>query len=82
MDRHRLLLGLASVFAGLTVMLIMVSVVYSPFFVLLALPFGATAYFLWFHATGRLRDRMRERAANGADGERHTELNFARMATS
>jgi DnaJ-domain-containing protein 1 len=70
-DRDRLLLGLASVFAGLTVLMAVLTLAESPVFFLLAAPFGATTYFLWYHATGRLRERMRRRAAAGFDRERH-----------
>lgn len=71
MDRHRLLLGLASVFAGLTVVLTVTALAYSPFFLLLAASFGATTYFLWYHVSGRLRERTRRRVAQGEDRERH-----------
>ncbi|MFB6157124.1 MAG: J domain-containing protein [Haloferacaceae archaeon] len=69
MDRDRLLLGLAAVFAGLTVALTTVALAVEPFVLLLAVPFGATAYFMWHQATGRLEERTRARAAD-ADRER------------
>lgn len=62
MDRDRLLLGLAAVFAGLAVALAAVALAEQPFVLLLALPFGATAYFMWHQATGRLERRTRARA--------------------
>ncbi|MFB6304324.1 MAG: DnaJ domain-containing protein [Haloferacaceae archaeon] len=71
MDRDRLLLGLAAVFAGLTVALATVALAVEPFVLLLALPFGATAYFMWHQATGRLEERTRARAdAAAADRAR------------
>jgi hypothetical protein len=60
-DRDRLLLGLAAVFAGMTVLLVVLALAVQPFLLVLALPFGATTYFLWYHASGRLRERMRGR---------------------
>ncbi|MFB6302030.1 MAG: J domain-containing protein [Haloferacaceae archaeon] len=68
MDRDRLLLGLAAVFAGLSVMLGAVGLAEQPFVLLLALPFGATAYFMWHQATGRLERRARARAQVGDPG--------------
>ena len=71
-DRDRLVLGLAAVFAGLTTLIVVTAFVRQPFLLLVALPFAATTYFLWFHASGRLAERAREQrdaaeraAANG-----------------
>jgi len=62
-----LLFGLASVFAGLATMLGIVAIVTREVVVLaLALPFAATGYFMWYHASGRMKRRA-ARAA-GADG--------------
>jgi hypothetical protein len=61
-DRDRLLLGLAAVFTGLAVLLAVLSFVYSLFLLIVALPFGATAYFMWYHASGRMEARTRARA--------------------
>ncbi|MFC4357261.1 J domain-containing protein [Halobium salinum] len=72
MDRDRLLLGLASVFAGLTVTFVVTGLAYNPFLLLLSLPFGATTYFLWYQATGRLQKRARRRRERGFDRERHS----------
>jgi DnaJ-domain-containing protein 1 len=56
-----LLFGLASVFAGLTTMLAVVAIVTREAFVLaVALPFAATGYFMWYQATGRMRERVAE----------------------
>ncbi|MFB6159921.1 MAG: DnaJ domain-containing protein [Haloferacaceae archaeon] len=62
MDRDRLLLALAAVFAGLTVLLAVAALAVQPFLLLLAVPFGAVTYLLWSHATGRLEERARRRA--------------------
>jgi DnaJ-domain-containing protein 1 len=61
--RSRLLLGVASVLAGTSVLLGVFGLVYNPVLLLAALPFAAATYLIWSHATGRLEARMRERAA-------------------
>lgn len=63
MTRSRLLLALAAVFAGLAAVLFVLGVVYSLLLLPVSLLFAATAYLLWYHATGRLVARMRHRAA-------------------
>lgn len=62
MDRDRLVLGLAAVFTGLSVLLVVLSFAYSLFLLIVAVPFGATAYFMWYHASGRMEARTRARA--------------------
>lgn len=62
MDRDRLILGVASVLAGTAVLMAIFGITTNPVFALVALPFGAAAYFLWEDATGRLAERMRARA--------------------
>jgi hypothetical protein len=57
----RLILVLAAVFAGLTAVLVVAALAVQPFLLLVAVPFAATTYFLWFHATGRLADRASRR---------------------
>ena len=68
MDRDRLVLGLAAVFAGVTTVLVVLAFVRQLFLLFLALPFAATTYIMWNHATGRLEARTRRRArrASGA----------------
>ena len=68
MDRDRLVLGLAAVFAGVTTVLVVLAFVRQLFLLFLALPFAATTYIMWSHATGRLaaRTRRRARRASGA----------------
>ena len=69
MDRDQLVMALASVFAGLTVLVAVLGFVFQPFLLIVALPFGATAYFMWFQASGRLDDRTRRRVGQGRDRE-------------
>jgi hypothetical protein len=72
-DRDRLLLGLAAVFAGLTVLVGVAALAVQPFLLLVAAPFAVLTYLLWYQATGRLaartrrrRERARRTAAAGA----------------
>ena len=75
MDRDRLVLGLASVMAGITVVLaILALVVRQPFLLFVALPFGVTSYAMWTHATGRLEERAKRRADAG--GRATTDAGF------
>jgi len=60
-NRARFLLGLASVFAGTTVLLSVLGAVYNPFILVLAVPFGIGAYLIWADATGRIEARARRR---------------------
>lgn len=63
MTGSRLLVGLASVFGALAVVMVVLSSAYrTPVPLAIALPFGATGYILWYQGTGRLALRMRERA--------------------
>lgn len=59
----RLLLGVAAVLAGTSVLLGVFGLVYNPVLLLAAVPFAAATYFLWSSATGRLDARMRERVS-------------------
>jgi len=80
-DRDRLVLGLASAFAGITVVLVVLAFVRQLFLLFLALPFGLTAYLMWHHATGRLAARARRRTrANGAAGSRRAPGGFGATA--
>lgn len=55
-------MGLASVFAGITaVMLALASVYRTPVPLAIAVPFAVTGYLMWYQGTGRLEGRMRER---------------------
>ncbi len=63
MHRSRLLLGVAAVFAGITVSLSILGFVYNLFLVVFAIPFGITTAILWYHATGRLQKKVEREAA-------------------
>jgi hypothetical protein len=64
-DRDRLVLGLAAVFAGLTVLLTVLAFATQPFLLAVAVPFGATTYFMWYHASGRLEEKIRDARRSG-----------------
>jgi hypothetical protein len=61
-NRARLLLGVASVLAGTTVLLAVLGVVYNPLILVLAVPFGLGTYMIWGDATGRIQARGRRRS--------------------
>jgi DnaJ-domain-containing protein 1 len=69
-DRDRLLLGLAAVFAGLTVLVAVAALAVQPFLLFVALPFAVLTYFLWYQATGRLEARTRRRQARRGERAR------------
>jgi DnaJ-domain-containing protein 1 len=71
-NRSRLLVGLAAVFAGLSVLMAVLGFVYNLFLLVVAVPFGIVSYALWYHASGRLRERVRRqsRAARRARRQR------------
>jgi len=64
-DGDGLAVGLAAVFAGTTVLLAVLAFTYQLLLLFFALPFGIATYFLWYHASGRLTDRVRQTAENG-----------------
>lgn len=61
MTRSRLLLAVAAVLAGATALFVVLGAVFNLLLVAAAVPFGAAAYFLWSHATGRLQARVHRR---------------------
>jgi hypothetical protein len=66
----RLITGIAAVFAGLTVAMAMLGIVYNPLLVVVAAMFAVSTYVLWEHGTGRLAARIyagveRQAATNG-----------------
>ncbi|MFB6193693.1 MAG: J domain-containing protein [Halobaculum sp.] len=72
MDRDTLVVGLAAVFAGCTVTMTVLALTQSLFLLLIAVPFALATYLLWYQASGRMRERMRARAARDARrGARH-----------
>lgn len=73
MDRDRLLIGLAAVFAGLTTLLAVLSLSYQPFLLFVAVPFGVVTYLLWYDATGRLEARTRRRTRRRVRNDRRAD---------
>jgi len=58
-------MGIASVFVGITVLMMVVGLAVNPFFLFVALPFGGSAYLMWYQASGKLAEKMRREAASG-----------------
>jgi hypothetical protein len=57
-QRDRLLFGLAAVLAGIATLEFVLAFVYTPVLLAIAIPFAAAAYFVWYQASGRLRERV------------------------
>ena len=67
MKNERLVLALAAVFAGMTVLMIALAAAFrDPVPLFVALPFGAATYFFWYHATGRVATGIYERVERQA----------------
>lgn len=58
MQQERLLFGLAAVLAGIATLEFVLAFVYTPALLAIAVPFGVAAYLVWYHASGRLRERV------------------------
>lgn len=58
-NRNGLLVGVAAVLFGITVLMLISGLAVSPVLLFVAIPFGAAAYLIWYHATGRLAERVR-----------------------
>ena len=58
MQRDRFLFGLAAVLAGIATLEFVLAFVYTPVLLAIAVPFAAAAYFVWYQASGRLRERV------------------------
>jgi hypothetical protein len=69
-DSDGLLIGIAAVFAGTTVLMVVLAFVFQPFLLLFAAIFGAATYLLWYHASGRLTERIRQTAADRGERRR------------
>jgi hypothetical protein len=65
-NRDRLLMALAAVFAGLSVFVAMVAIVFQPVLLIVAVPFGVVTYFMWYQASGRLGRRIYRGVENRA----------------
>lgn len=65
---------MAAAFAGMTVLMGMIGIVYNPIVLVVAAVFGVVTYLFWTHGTGRLASRLYERverqAASNAGGQR------------
>ena len=70
MTNRAIVVGMAATFIGLTALLLVAGVVVSPVLLAVAVPFGVVSYILWYHASGRLRDRVQREAARAGPGER------------
>lgn len=79
-ENRTILVGLAATFIGLTALLLVGGVVVSPVLLAVAVPFGVVAYLLWYHASGRLRDRMRVEADRIGPTERERARQRAKAA--
>jgi len=77
-----ILVGMAATFVGLTALLIVAGIVVNPLLLAVAVPFGAVAYLLWYHASGKLRDRIRREADAANATERERARQRARAATN
>jgi DnaJ-domain-containing protein 1 len=66
-DRDTLVLGLAAVFAGISMLLVVLGFAYQLFLLVVAVPFVVATYLMWDHASGRFEARIRqERTRNRA----------------
>jgi len=64
---ERLVLALAAVFAGMTVLMVVLAAGFrDPVPLFVALPFAAATYFFWYHATGRVATGIYERVERQA----------------
>jgi DnaJ-domain-containing protein 1 len=64
---QRLVLALAAVFAGMTVLMVVLAAAFrDPVPLFVALPFAAATYFFWYHATGRVATGIYERVERQA----------------
>jgi len=75
-DRNGLILGVSAVLFGITALMLIVGIVVSPFFLAVAVPFGASAYLLWYQASGKLGDRVSREATAGNLGGRERTAGF------
>ena len=75
-----IIVGMAATFIALTALLLVAGVVVSPVLLAVAVPFGVVSYFLWYHASGKLRDRVRREAARAGPTQREQARRRARTA--
>lgn len=77
MDRNGLILGVSAVLFGITVVMLLAGIIVNPFFLLVSIPFGSSAYLLWYQASGKLSDDIRQGESTGTfgAGSRNTGFN-------
>ncbi|WP_066412789.1 J domain-containing protein [Halorubrum aethiopicum] len=80
MTNRTVLVGMAATFVGLTALLVVAGVVVNPLLLAVAVPFGVAAYLMWFHASGRLRERVRREAERVGPTDRERARQRARAA--
>lgn len=73
MQYDRLVSGLAGVLAAITIVMTILGVAVNPAILFVALPFGAAAYLVYYHASGRMaakvyRSVQRQAATNSGPG--------------
>lgn len=68
MDEDGLVIGIAAVLAGTTVLFVVLGFVYQPLLLLFATIFGAATYAIWYHASGGLGERVERTAASAKRG--------------
>lgn len=76
MDRDGLIIGVAAVLFGIAALMLIVGIVVNPFFLIAAIPFGGSAYLLWYEASGQLSERVSREAAAGNLGGRERTAGF------
>ena len=65
----RIVSGLAVVFGGMAAVFVALAVAYNPVFLGVAAVFGAAAYFVWYHASGRFARRLYRGVESQAQAE-------------
>ena len=65
----RIVSGLAVVFGGMAAVFVALAVAYNPVFLGVAAVFGAAAYFVWYHASGRFARRLYQGVESQAQAE-------------
>lgn len=80
MANRTILIGMTATFVGLTALLVVAGVVVNPLLLVVAVPFGIAAYLMWYHASGRLRERTRREADRIGATERERARQRARTA--
>lgn len=77
MQRDRLVLGLTGVFAGMTAVVLLVSVAFrEPVLFVVALPLGAATYAFWYQSSGALKERLRRTQRRSNPSERRQRAGF------